>query len=136
MLFLLLLGSIAYGQGVSFTLVGLEDTKGVIRVAVYENANDFNKESTKLKYTFDKTDIIYGVMEIKLNLEPGKYAIAFLDDINYDAKMNFNLIGVPKEGYAFSDIKDYGYSKPSFSEAVIEVKEGGPNVFEILFNYF
>ena len=123
-------------QDVKFKLKGIEDYTGVVRIAVYKNETDYKKESTKMKYTFEKKTMVFGVMDVSLDLEPGKYVIAFLDDRNTDAKMNYNLVGIPKEGYAFSRIVDYGYSRPSFKEAVIEVEEGKLNTFDIRFNYF
>lgn len=133
---LLFLGYANWAQKTTFSIVGVANKTGLLRVAVYQTETDFKKESTDLLYSFKKEELILGFMQIELDLKPGKYVIAFLDDTNKDAKMNYNLIGIPKEGYAFSNLKKYGYSKPSFKEASIEVKEGVDNSFEIKFNYF
>ncbi|CAG5083153.1 DUF2141 domain-containing protein [Parvicella tangerina] len=122
-------------QQTTFKLIGVQDYDGVIRVAVYSDEEGYKKEKTNMLYTFEKKELVFGFMKITLNLKPGKYAIAFLDDTNQDARMNYNLFGVPQEGYGFSRIVDYGFSKPDFKETLIEVKEGS-NTFDIHFNYF
>lgn len=132
---LIFLSSSMFSQNVKFRLKGLDKQSGVIRVAIYTNEDDFNAETTELLYSFEKNRIVSGQMEISIDLTPGTYGIAFLDDNNKDAVMNYNLIGIPKEGYAFSRVQDYGYSRPSFAETILEVSEGN-NSFEILFNYF
>lgn len=138
---LLLLGFLVYGSGytqnnVTFRLHGLNKEDGLIRIALYDSENNYKKEITDLKYSYSKENVVYGLLEIQLNIKPGKYAIAFLDDTNKDAKMNYSIIGIPQEGYAFSKIKDYGYSKPSFTESCIEIKESVNQEFKIYFNYF
>jgi len=132
----LLLSTLIFGQNVQFKLKGIENYTGVIRIAVYDSESGYDKESTDLRFTFKKKNLKSGTMNLEMDLQPGKYAVAFLDDTNLDAEMNYNLIGIPKEGYAYSKVIDYGFSKPSFKEALIEVKDNGNNKFEIKFNYF
>jgi uncharacterized protein (DUF2141 family) len=127
---------LGWAQQTTFQLTGVSKGDGLIRVAFYKTESDYKKEKTTLKFSYSKEQLVLGVMEIKLDLEPGTYAVAFLDDENKDAKMNYNMVGIPKEGYAFSRIKDYGYSKPSFYEARIEVKATDDNTFKVYFNYF
>lgn len=123
-------------QEVTFRIHMLNKGDGLLRVALYDSESSYEKEVTDMKYSFSKEDVFYGILEISMKVKPGKYAIAFLDDTNKDAKMNYNLIGIPKEGYAFSKIKDYGYSKPSFQETCIEIVEGQNELFKVYFNYF
>ncbi|MCS7085841.1 MAG: DUF2141 domain-containing protein, partial [Bacteroidia bacterium] len=50
------------------------------------------------------------------NLPPGEYALAALHDENENRKMDYNFIGIPKEGWAFSNIPSGMLRKPDFSE--------------------
>ena len=55
-------------------------------------------------------------MTIKLKLKPGIYGITVLDDKNNDGKMEYNFIGMPKEGYGFSNFTDRILSRPEFKK--------------------
>lgn len=50
-------------------------------------------------------------------LEPGTYAAAILHDENDDQKMNTNFLGIPKEGYGFSNDVMGSFGPPSFTKA-------------------
>jgi uncharacterized protein (DUF2141 family) len=52
---------------------------------------------------------------------PGRYAIATFHDENDNGEMDFNFIGYPTEGYAFSnDIRPF-LSAPSFDSCAFDV---------------
>lgn len=52
------------------------------------------------------------------NVPSGSYAVAFFHDRNMNNKMQKNFLGIPQEGYGFSnDAKPHGFGPPSFSEA-------------------
>ena len=50
-------------------------------------------------------------------LASGNYAIAILHDENNDGKMNTNFLGIPKEGYGFSNNVMGTFGPPTFSKA-------------------
>jgi len=52
-----------------------------------------------------------------LDLPAGTYAATILDDTNLNGKMDFNLIGLPKKGYEFSNDAKATLSPPSFKAA-------------------
>lgn len=109
----------AFSQQVSIKLSNLNNDNGLIRVAAYSTEDNYDNEVTNLKFSFEKSEIKNGT--IVLNLDPGKYVIAVLDDKNRDAEMNYNLIGIPKEGYGFSNLPSASLLKPSYKEAAIQV---------------
>jgi uncharacterized protein (DUF2141 family) len=51
------------------------------------------------------------------NLPAGDYAISILHDVNKDGKMNTNFMGIPKEGYGFSNNVMGTMGPPSFEKA-------------------
>jgi uncharacterized protein (DUF2141 family) len=52
------------------------------------------------------------------NVPSGSYAVAFFHDRNMNNKMQKNLLGIPQEGYGFSNnAKPHGFGPPSFSNA-------------------
>jgi uncharacterized protein (DUF2141 family) len=55
------------------------------------------------------------------DVAPGRYAIATFHDENDNGEMDFNFIGYPTEGYAFSrDIRPF-LSAPSFESCAFDV---------------
>ena len=54
-------------------------------------------------------------------LEKGEYAFKFFHDENVNKKLDKNWLGVPLEGYGFSNFENGPYIPPSFSEMIFEV---------------
>ena len=51
------------------------------------------------------------------NIPPGKYAIAVIHDENMNGKLDANWLGIPKEGYGFSNTAKGVVGAPLFSAA-------------------
>ncbi|MFW6371138.1 MAG: DUF2141 domain-containing protein [Bacteroidota bacterium] len=56
------------------------------------------------------------------DLKPGKYAIRYFHDEDSDGKLNKNLVGIPKEGYGFSNDAHGTMGPKDFKEWLFEVK--------------
>jgi uncharacterized protein (DUF2141 family) len=52
-----------------------------------------------------------------LDIPPGTYALAVIHDENMDGELRTNWLGVPKEGYGFSNDAKASMSAPSFEAA-------------------
>ncbi len=103
---------------------GLRNIKGKLSVTLYNSADGF-PEDTEKSFAWRSVEISDDEMSIYFNDIPkGKYAFAVLHDENEDGEMDKNLIGIPKEGFAFSENYKPKISKPSFNDAMFEVKEG------------
>jgi uncharacterized protein (DUF2141 family) len=57
------------------------------------------------------------------NLEPGKYAFKFFHDENKNDKLDTNWLGIPKEGFGFSNNPSMTFGPPSFDKTIFELKE-------------
>jgi uncharacterized protein (DUF2141 family) len=57
----------------------------------------------------------------ELELPPGRYAIAVLHDENSNHKLDRSLLGIPKEGFGFSNNPKVNLSAPSFDAAAMQV---------------
>ena len=57
------------------------------------------------------------------NLQPGKYALKYFHDENSDKKLNTNILGIPKEGYGFSNNAKGKFGPPSFNKMIFEIKQ-------------
>ena len=57
------------------------------------------------------------------NLKPGNYAFKFIHDENNNDKLDTNWMGIPKEGFGFSNNPSMTFGPPSFDKTVFELKE-------------
>jgi uncharacterized protein (DUF2141 family) len=55
------------------------------------------------------------------SLRPGTYAVAVLHDENENGKMDFNFLGMPLEGYGFSNDASALFGPPSFANAAFRL---------------
>jgi uncharacterized protein (DUF2141 family) len=56
-------------------------------------------------------------------LRPGKYAFRYFHDRNNNKKMDTNRIGIPTEGYGFSNNAKGRFGPPAFKDIVFEVSK-------------
>ena len=101
-------------QEVEVTITGLKTAKGQIVIGVFKDDPTFQKEDAFLSLKFEKKEIKNGEMKIGFKMEPGLYGLTLLDDEDNSGLMEYNLIGIPKEGFGFSDYYHSGIKKPKF----------------------
>ncbi len=101
-------------QEVEVTITGLKNSKGQIVIGVFKDEPTFQKENAFLSKSFRKENINEGKMKVTLSLEPGVWGLSLLDDENMSGLMEYNFIGIPKEGFGFSDYYHSGLTKPKF----------------------
>ncbi|MDX1902725.1 MAG: DUF2141 domain-containing protein [Thermonemataceae bacterium] len=97
---------------------GIKNQKGKVLVNLFKEAKGF---PTNNKYAYRSTEIEISadgkaITEF-LELPYGDYAIAVLHDENNNKKMDYNLLGMPKEGYCFSNNYRPTFKNPSFRQA-------------------
>ncbi len=56
------------------------------------------------------------------NLKPGKYIFKYFHDENKNKKMDSNWLGIPTEGYGFSNNAKGLFGPPSIKETIFELK--------------
>ncbi len=101
-------------QNVEVIIKGIRSVKGQIAIGVFKDDKTFQKEEAFLNIQFPKKDISNGEMRVQFSLEPGIYGLSMLDDENSNGKMEYNFLGIPKEGFGFSDYYLSGFKKPKF----------------------
>jgi uncharacterized protein (DUF2141 family) len=89
-----------------------------------------NKGKLLLELNNDKEEVIKGFtgtiaanksIVVINDLKPGKYAFKYFHDENNDEKLNTNFMGIPKEGYGFSNNAKGSFGPPSFDKTVFEI---------------
>ena len=95
--------------------------------------NDFrnNKGNVLLAFMDGNEKTILNVIQevvdnkciIKIpDLSPGKYAFKYLHDENKNEEMDFSWVGIPQEGYGFSNNAKAKLGPPDFEKIIIELK--------------
>ena len=109
---------------------------GNILISMYDAPEQFPYQP-KWKYMIPKTRLIEQDNRFTIkDVNSGKYAIATFDDENCDTVMQKNFLGMPKEGYGFSNNpKPSIKGAPSFEDCTFAVDEGAENIVEIELRY-
>ncbi|OBX24951.1 uncharacterized protein (DUF2141 family) [Gelidibacter algens] len=93
----------------------IESGKGKIIIGVFNTDKDFLKDGVAVKnYTVDVNSA--NETFVITDLPKGVYAISLYHDENSDNKFNRNFLGIPKEGYGFSNNVKPRFSAPSFED--------------------
>jgi len=101
-------------QDVEVIITGIRNTKGQIVIGVFKDDPTFQKEDAFLSRKFEKKEMKNGEMKIEFKMEPDLYGLTLLDDENSSGLMEYSFIGIPKEGFGFSDYYHSGIKKPKF----------------------
>jgi uncharacterized protein (DUF2141 family) len=120
---------------VEVSISGIRSAKGQIIIGIYKNQSSFEKEKSYLVKKFEKKEIRNNQLVITFFLEPGIYGLTLLDDENNNAKMEYNFMGMPQEGFGFSNYYHSGFTRPKFESFKIEIKENVMNKGKIKIRY-
>ena len=69
------------------------------------------------------------------NVPPGTYAIQLFHDKNGNGKMDFNFLGIPREGFGFSNNAKPGFSAPKFAKVAFAVGDADVHLNIDLLHY-
>ena len=111
-------------QNLEVVFSGIRSNEGRIRLEVFIDEEGFEKEKGIMIKYFNKINLVKGEMTVKFDLPPGTYGLALLDDENNDDKMNYSFIGLPKEGFGFSNYYLTGLFKPKFEVFKFTLSKG------------
>jgi uncharacterized protein (DUF2141 family) len=111
----------AFSQNVTLTVKinGIKSVSGNIGIGLYNDADKFPDVGGEYKKISIK--VTATTMQYTISLPPGTYAIAIYHDENSDGECNTNLLGIPTEGYGFSNNVEPVVSAPSFDETKVTV---------------
>ena len=103
-------------------VVGFPDTRGRCACAVYNQVEGFptDRKQVYLNAAGKIGGDLKAVCDFR-DVPTGTYAIALFHDAKLTGKMGKNLIGIPQEGYGFSnDAKPHALSAPTFQECAFQ----------------
>lgn len=110
----LVVNNIVNAASINITITNIKNTKGVVRIGIINKEKDFPYEAS----TGKKIPISGNSVNVKFTgLAPGEYAIAVHHDENCNDKVDKNVLGVPLEGYCFSNNVKALVAPPKFKFA-------------------
>jgi uncharacterized protein (DUF2141 family) len=104
----------AQAATVTVTVHKVKKAEGDIRAALCADEASY-KADTCIAEAIVKAKAGSTTLDFK-NVAPGTYGIQLMHDKNGNGDMDFNFLGLPKEGYGFSNNAKPRLSQPSFSK--------------------
>ena len=102
----------------------IKSDHGDILIGLYANSQNFPRKISDGRIVKASKE---GVIVLFYDLKPGPYAISVMHDENSNKDMDQNKIGIPKEGFGFSNNARGSLGPPSFDKAKFELEPGTPN---------
>ncbi len=115
---------------------GARTTKGSVLFSVFKEGKGY-PDKPEMAYVKGRAAINkegIAVFEID-SLPAGSYAVALLHDENGDNRMNFSGLGLPKEGYGFSNNVMGLFGPPALSKASVSLRAGERKIVRITLRY-
>ncbi len=109
---------------------GIKSFNGQINVALYDTSTNFNiieKAFYKQTYSIKSNSIIISIPNVPI----GEYAISLFHDVNKNFQIDKNMLGIPKEGFAFSNNATANFGPPNWESAkfmVVSNKKNAQNL--------
>lgn len=104
---------------------GIKNKKGTVNIALYESDADFNQE--KFSYVSRTPADLSGTI-IFDKVDYGNYGVAVYHDENENQKLDRNFIGMPAEGYGFSNNVKGKLGPPSFKDTSVLMNQAETNL--------
>ena len=122
-------------QTITVKITNIRNSNGNIAFYIFKDNTSFDQKKPCFEEIYPKTNLINELMIIELKFKPGVYGILVLDDENKDGEMKYNWLGIPREGYGFSNYYHTGIFKPSFEDFDFIVSEKA-EIVQVKMKYF
>jgi uncharacterized protein (DUF2141 family) len=110
--------TITYGQELKIVVKNVKGEEGMVRLALYNSDDQFMKKEIKGVEVKSKGGEAVAVFQ---NVAPGTYAISVMHDANDNKELDSNFMGIPKEGFGFSNDAMGMFGPPDFKKASFDV---------------
>jgi len=109
-------------QTIELNVTDIKQIKGQLLISLHNKDGFPDQEKKSVLNT--KVKVNNANMKITLKVpKSGFYAISLVHDENENNQLDKNYLGIPKEGYGFSNNPSARFGAPSFKESQFEVKD-------------
>lgn len=127
-------GAAAEAGELRVNIEDIRNTNGLMRLALYDQPGLFPISGES--YVISDVPIPDGGLSVLFSdLPPGEYALALFHDENGDNVFDKGFLGLPLEGFGFSNDAPVFFSAPSFSAAAVTV-DGGLTTITVHMRYW
>lgn len=98
----MLLAHSAFAADLTVTISNIADSRGEVLWSVFDNAENYTSGSAAV-HSFRSPATSETVTLTIHDLPTGRYAIKLFHDANLNGELDSNVLGMPKEGYGFSN---------------------------------
>lgn len=125
---IVLISPVLQGQArLEIEITNIRSEQGHILLSFYSDESQYPRDAAPgyKDIRIPKDELSNGTLKYVLEVtEPGSYVIAILDDENDSGDMDYNKVGLPLEGFGFSNnIKPF-LSAPPYRKCLFDLKEG------------
>jgi uncharacterized protein (DUF2141 family) len=99
---------------------GFRNHKGYAGAAIFASPDGWPEQQDKA-VAHDGFPFSGSETTLSFKLPPGKYAVVVLHDENKNEKLDRNFLGIPDEGFGFSNNPRVFMTAPSFAQATVAV---------------
>jgi Uncharacterized protein conserved in bacteria len=109
----------------------INNPTGTIMVALFSNEKDFLTKATASQQVKAEKGEVKVYFE---NVAAGEYAVSVIHDANSNGELDKNFIGIPKEGFGFSNDAKGKFGPPDFAQASFNAgKQNAPLVLNLFY---
>ena len=117
----LLLARPATAADLTVTITNINGPGGEVRWALFDSAEDYQADANPVLSARSRVDgdrLRFTVHD----LPDGRYAVKLYHDANANGKLDSNRLGIPTEGYGFSNNAGR-FGPPPFEKAAVALKD-------------
>ena len=101
-------------QVLEITISNVQNTSGRLCIAIFDNDHNYREEKPFAARYLDKDTLMCTTVKVDIPVCPGTYGLTVLDDEDGNEKLTLNFLGIPKEGFGFSNYTLKGLRRPHF----------------------
>jgi uncharacterized protein (DUF2141 family) len=110
-------------QDLEVVIKNVKNEKGVLMVGLFTSEKTFTKDAWKGEVSRANAGTVTVIFK---DVPAGKYAISVFHDANENGKLDTNFMGIPREGFGFSNDAMGTFGPPSFDKAKFKCPVAGP----------
>ena len=118
-LILIFLSNAVFAADLEVTVKGFRVNQGLLRLAIFSDPKEFPR-GTDFRNLNVRVKSVEAVAIFR-DMPSGVFAIAIHHDENLNKEMDTNFIGLPKEGYGFSNNAKIFLGPPNFEAASFKI---------------
>jgi uncharacterized protein (DUF2141 family) len=134
-----LAASAAQSSELRVTITGVRSNSGELLIGLYETAKGFEEAIANAETSgimADRNRLVGVAMRARpgsqqavfAQLPPGRYAVIVIHDENDNGRLDANAMGVPTEGYGFSNDARGFLSAPSFDATAVTIGDADASI--------